>query len=72
MAALSDPRAFLSAQQKRTAQMEAMGIEATDIQTADLVGGGDGGGAGGGAGGGGGSAAAAEKKKEGKTSMTTL
>ncbi|KAJ1528678.1 hypothetical protein ONE63_007072 [Megalurothrips usitatus] len=37
MAALSDPRAFLSAQEKRTAQMEAMGIEATDINTKDLV-----------------------------------
>lgn len=33
MDALSDPRAFLSAQEKRMAQMKAMGIEETDIQT---------------------------------------
>jgi phosphatidylinositol phospholipase C beta len=32
MDALSDPRAFLSAQEKRIAQMKAMGIEETDIQ----------------------------------------
>ena len=32
MDALSDPRAFLSAQEKRMAQMKAMGIEETDIQ----------------------------------------
>uniref|UniRef100_A0A1B6DJU1 1-phosphatidylinositol 4,5-bisphosphate phosphodiesterase n=2 Tax=Clastoptera arizonana TaxID=38151 RepID=A0A1B6DJU1_9HEMI len=36
MAALSDPRAFLSAQEKRTEQMKAMGIEETDINTKDL------------------------------------
>ncbi|XP_076353966.1 1-phosphatidylinositol 4,5-bisphosphate phosphodiesterase-like [Tachypleus tridentatus] len=36
MNALSDPRAFLSAQEKRTAQMKAMGIEEADIQTKDL------------------------------------
>ncbi|XP_063228854.1 1-phosphatidylinositol 4,5-bisphosphate phosphodiesterase isoform X2 [Bacillus rossius redtenbacheri] len=39
MAALSDPRAFLSAQEKRAQQMKAMGIEETDIATKDLVGG---------------------------------
>lgn len=33
MDALSDPRAFLSAQEKRIAQMKDMGIEETDIQT---------------------------------------
>ncbi|XP_074593027.1 no receptor potential A [Brevipalpus obovatus] len=33
MDALSDPRAFLSAQEKRMVQMKAMGIEETDIQT---------------------------------------
>ncbi|KAJ9600718.1 hypothetical protein L9F63_026144, partial [Diploptera punctata] len=33
MAALSDPRAFLTAQEKRTQQMKAMGIEETDINT---------------------------------------
>lgn len=32
MAALSDPRAFLSAQDKRAQQMKAMGIEETDIK----------------------------------------
>lgn len=37
MAALSDPRAFLSAQEKRTAQMEAMGIEATAIDSKDII-----------------------------------
>ncbi|XP_023210759.1 1-phosphatidylinositol 4,5-bisphosphate phosphodiesterase-like [Centruroides sculpturatus] len=36
MDALSDPRAFLSAQEKRLAQMRAMGIEESDIQTKDL------------------------------------
>ncbi|XP_013782040.2 1-phosphatidylinositol 4,5-bisphosphate phosphodiesterase-like [Limulus polyphemus] len=36
MDALSDPRAFLSAQEKRAAQMKAMGIEEADIQTKDL------------------------------------
>lgn len=34
MDALSDPRAFLSAQEKRMVQMKAMGIEETDIQAA--------------------------------------
>ncbi|KAK7585900.1 hypothetical protein V9T40_000079 [Parthenolecanium corni] len=38
MAALSDPRAFLSAQDKRAQQMKAMGIEETDIK--DVPGGG--------------------------------
>ncbi|KAG1691076.1 1-phosphatidylinositol 4,5-bisphosphate phosphodiesterase beta-4 [Nymphon striatum] len=37
MDALSDPRAFLSAQEKRAAQMKAMGIEESDIQTQDLA-----------------------------------
>lgn len=37
MAALSDPRAFLSAQEKRTQQMKAMGIEETDINTQGLA-----------------------------------
>ncbi|KAG8189299.1 hypothetical protein JTE90_019059 [Oedothorax gibbosus] len=36
MDALSDPRAFLSAQEKRVAQMKAMGIEEADVQTSDL------------------------------------
>ncbi|KAF8792324.1 1-phosphatidylinositol 4 like protein [Argiope bruennichi] len=36
MDALSDPRAFLSAQEKRLVQMRAMGIEEADIQTKDL------------------------------------
>jgi phosphatidylinositol phospholipase C beta len=31
MDALSDPRAFLSAQEKRAQQMKAMGIEESDI-----------------------------------------
>lgn len=38
MAALSDPRAFLSAQEKRAQQMKLMGIEETDIK--DVPGGG--------------------------------
>jgi len=33
MDALSDPRAFLSAQEKRAQQMKAMGIEESDIST---------------------------------------
>lgn len=37
MDALSDPRAFLSAQEKRAAQMKAMGIEESDIQTQGLA-----------------------------------
>lgn len=37
MDALSDPRAFLSAQEKRVAQMKAMGIDETDVQTQGLV-----------------------------------
>ncbi|XP_045599874.1 1-phosphatidylinositol 4,5-bisphosphate phosphodiesterase isoform X1 [Procambarus clarkii] len=40
MDALSDPRAFLSAQEKREEQMKAMGIEASDIDTKALKGGG--------------------------------
>ncbi|XP_054713713.1 1-phosphatidylinositol 4,5-bisphosphate phosphodiesterase-like [Uloborus diversus] len=36
MDALSDPRAFLSAQEKRVAQMKAMGIEESDVQTSGL------------------------------------
>lgn len=40
MAALSDPRAFLSAQEKRAQQMKAMGIEEADINTKDLAAGG--------------------------------
>ena len=32
MDALSDPRAFLSGQEKRAEQMKAMGIEEADIQ----------------------------------------
>lgn len=47
MAALSDPRAFMSAQEKRAQQMKAMGIEETDINTKDIKEG-DSGGAGGG------------------------
>ncbi|XP_042870429.1 1-phosphatidylinositol 4,5-bisphosphate phosphodiesterase-like isoform X3 [Penaeus japonicus] len=39
MDALSDPRAFLSAQEKREQQMKAMGIEASDIDTKALKGG---------------------------------
>ena len=66
MAALSDPRAFLSAQEKRTAQMAAMGIEETDINTKDLV---LGGGAKKGSKSGpkgGGAAAKGEERREGK------
>ncbi len=44
MDALSDPRAFLSAQEKRTQQMKAMGIEESDISTTGLQLGGSGGG----------------------------
>lgn len=36
MDALSDPRAFLGAQEKRIAQMKAMGIDETDVQTTGL------------------------------------
>jgi hypothetical protein len=36
MDALSDPRAFLSAQEKRTQQMKAMGIEESDISSANV------------------------------------
>ncbi|XP_047099510.1 1-phosphatidylinositol 4,5-bisphosphate phosphodiesterase isoform X3 [Schistocerca piceifrons] len=74
MAALSDPRAFLSAQEKRAQQMKAMGIEETDISTQGIVGGESGGGGGGGGGGkkpsksgkqgGGGGGVAPEEKKE--------
>lgn len=42
MAALSDPRAFLTAQEKRTKQMKDMGIEETDINTQGLASGGGG------------------------------
>ncbi|GAB6030959.1 hypothetical protein CHUAL_007783 [Chamberlinius hualienensis] len=38
MDALSDPRAFLTAQEKRAAQMKAFGIEESDITTKDLPG----------------------------------
>ncbi|RZF37730.1 hypothetical protein LSTR_LSTR003141 [Laodelphax striatellus] len=61
MAALSDPRAFLSAQEKRAQQMKAMGIEETDINTKDVVDGGKGG-----ADGGGGGAAAKKGSKSKK------
>lgn len=46
MAALSDPRAFMSAQEKREQQIKVMGVEDTDINTKDLKEG-DGSGAGG-------------------------
>ncbi|KAL0266802.1 UNVERIFIED_CONTAM: hypothetical protein PYX00_009250 [Menopon gallinae] len=46
MAALSDPRAFMSAQEKREQQIKVMGVEDTDIHTKDLKEG-DGSGAGG-------------------------
>ena len=36
MDALSDPRAFMSAQEKREQQMKAMGIETSDINTSDI------------------------------------
>lgn len=36
MDALSDPRAFLSAQEKRTQQMKAMGIEESDISSMNI------------------------------------
>ncbi|BET01285.1 phospholipase C [Nesidiocoris tenuis] len=39
MAALSDPRAFLSGQEKRAAQMKSMGIEETDANAKDGAGG---------------------------------
>jgi len=38
MDALSDPRAFLSAQEKRAQQMKAMGIEESDISTTNIKG----------------------------------
>lgn len=67
MAALSDPRAFLSAQEKRSAQMQAMGIEETDINTKDLVlGGGAKKGSKSGPKGGGAPGAKPEEKKEGE------
>jgi len=47
MDALSDPRAFLSAQDKRTNQMKAMGIEESDINTNVKTGGNAAGGGGG-------------------------
>ena len=37
MDALSDPRAFLSAQEKRVAQMKAMGIDESDVQTTGII-----------------------------------
>lgn len=37
MDALSDPRAFISAQEKRLAQMKLLGIEETDIQIQNLA-----------------------------------
>lgn len=64
MAALSDPRAFLGAQEKRAEQMKAMGIEETDISTQGLVTGGGGGGAKKDAKAGGGGGATEEKKAE--------
>ncbi|KAK3893424.1 hypothetical protein Pcinc_002748 [Petrolisthes cinctipes] len=67
MDALSDPRAFLSAQEKREQQMKAMGIEASDIDTKALKGGKTGGAGGakpGAAGGAGGAGGAAGAKKE--------
>ena len=36
MAALSDPRAFISAQEKRNQQLKAMGIEETHIKESPL------------------------------------
>ncbi|XP_069998666.1 1-phosphatidylinositol 4,5-bisphosphate phosphodiesterase isoform X2 [Penaeus vannamei] len=67
MDALSDPRAFLSAQEKREQQMKAMGIEASDIDTKALKGG-KGGAKAGGAGAkpaaGAGGAAGAKKEEE--------
>jgi hypothetical protein len=48
MDALSDPRAFLSAQDKRAQQMKAMGIEESDINTNVKTGGNAAGGGGGG------------------------
>lgn len=36
MDALSDPRAFLSAQEKRAQQMKAMGIEESDINSTNV------------------------------------
>lgn len=36
MDALSDPRAFLSAQDKRAQQMQAMGIEESDINSMNI------------------------------------
>jgi len=60
MEALSDPRAFLSNQEKRAAQLKAIGIDESDISTAGIIVSGTpglsegGGGSGGGDGGGGG------------------
>lgn len=76
MDALSDPRAFLSAQEKREQQMKAMGIEATDIDTKALKGGKSGGaggakpgagpGAKSGAGGAGGAGGAKKEEEKGE------
>ena len=41
MEALSDPRAFLSAQEKRTEQLKAMGIDENDISTEGVIVGGN-------------------------------
>ena len=37
MDALSDPRAFLSNQEKRAEQLKAMGIDESDISTKDVI-----------------------------------
>lgn len=37
MDALSDPRAFVSAQEKRVEQMKALGIDEDDIRTKDII-----------------------------------
>ena len=37
MDALCDPRAFLSAQEKRAEQLKAMGIEESDIDTSKVI-----------------------------------
>lgn len=75
MDALSDPRAFLSAQEKREQQMKAMGIEASDIDTKALKGG-KGGAKAGGAGAkpaaGAGGAAGAKKEEEARKFFLTL
>ena len=37
MDALSDPRAYLSAQEKRTEQLKAIGVDENDINTNDVI-----------------------------------